>query len=197
MLNFFRGGPLDGAAYQTSTMLDASEGELGWTNQLAEYVWTPDVIVSDKTGSSARVWVHNTQVPPDLAEKLRQTARKTPAASPSGNAAKAGSSGPAQHDEENRMATLEDRRKSLKLSRKQVATQADITESKVYRIEKEGAKTTDEEKTAVSEALDALEVSQAAAAEEKAAADKVKADEKAAKDAEKAAAAAAASADPA
>ena len=57
---------------------------------------------------------------------------------------------------------LEERRKALKLSRGQVATQSGLTQAKVYRIEKGGARTTEEETAAVTAALDALEAAASA-----------------------------------
>jgi len=53
VLNFFRGGHLDGQAYLTSDLLHTNALPL----RVHEYDWTPEVIVSEKTGASARVWV--------------------------------------------------------------------------------------------------------------------------------------------
>lgn len=54
MLNFLRGGPLDGSAYATSTLLDRSQGHI----PIEEYRWTPEVAISQTTHATARVWVH-------------------------------------------------------------------------------------------------------------------------------------------
>lgn len=156
MLNFFRGGPLDGTAYTTSTLLDGSQGGPGWTAQLAEYKWTPEVVVSEKTGASARVWVHHTLAP---ADPMPQPAVSTQAA--------AGPSSAAPSEEGATMAkkneqTLEDRRKAGGFSRNQVAEASGLTVSKVYRIEKGGARTTEEEVATLTAGLEKLEASAAA-----------------------------------
>lgn len=171
VLNLFRGGPLDGHAYQTSTLLESNAERVEWSKQISEYRWTPEVAVSEKTGASARVWVHHTILPDDLAEQLKRTvsANKTPAAA----GTTAGQPGMVNHKEDGLMAenTLEDRRKALKLSRKQVATQSGVSEAKVARIEKEGERTTDEEKATLKAALDTLEQNAATEAAAKAEAD--------------------------
>lgn len=53
VLNFFRGGPLDGLAYKTSDLLTPAASSL----HVNEYDWTPETITSEKTGATARVWV--------------------------------------------------------------------------------------------------------------------------------------------
>lgn len=55
VLNFFRGGHLDGQAYKTSVLLTPAALPL----RVHEYSWTPEIITSEKTGSTARVWVFN------------------------------------------------------------------------------------------------------------------------------------------
>lgn len=154
MLNYFRGGPLDGTAYSTETMLDAEAGGPGWTAQLAEYKWTPDIIISEKTGASARVWLHQSLAPAE------EPAPETPDPQAEGQAtADVGPTESATHEEVAIMAeqTLEDRRKALKLSRKQVSVKSGVSEAKVARIEKQGERTTEEEIKTLSDALDALE----------------------------------------
>lgn len=54
VLNFFRGGPHDGYAWDTDALI-ASGAALG---HLDEYKWTPEVVTSAATGKSARVWMH-------------------------------------------------------------------------------------------------------------------------------------------
>lgn len=54
VLNYFRGGHLDGQVYKTSDLIHANAIPL----KISEYDWTPEVIVSQRTGESARVWVH-------------------------------------------------------------------------------------------------------------------------------------------
>jgi transcriptional regulator with XRE-family HTH domain len=63
MLNYFRGGPIDGAAYDTQTLVSTAATVL----PVAEYHWTPEVITSQATGASARVWAYGpTPVPTEL-----------------------------------------------------------------------------------------------------------------------------------
>lgn len=147
MLNFFRGGPLDGHAYETRTLLESAHGREEWSSQVAQYKWTPEVIVSQKTGASARVWVHGPMA--------AQITAPQPAATvaPGG-----GSSAPSTYEgadmaEQN----LEDRRKAGGFSRNQVAEAAGLTVAKVYRIEKASARTTEEETAQLVAALDKLE----------------------------------------
>ena len=151
MLNFFRGGPMDGTAYKTTDLLTHEALAL----PVIEYKWTPEVIVSETTGASARVWVHHAIA--NGTEEEEQSSN--PAVHPSDD----GGSDIAHdvtggHMSTKSTATLEDRRKSLKLSRGQVAKQSGLTEAKVYRIEKgDSPRTTQEETDAVIAALDALE----------------------------------------
>lgn len=149
MLNYFRGGPLDGQAHETSTMLNSSHGGPQWTRQLAEYRWTSEVIVSERTGKSARVWIHASSPESSEAEPVN---------------AHVGDTDVKNEEKEPIMATkkdvpLEERRKEMKVSRAKVAEQAGLTPAVVYRIEKGGGKTTDEEIESVSAALDALDPS--------------------------------------
>lgn len=157
MLNFFRGGPLDGLAYTTSTLLDtSSESSTQWAKQLLDYTWTPEVILSPTTGASARVWVHASipcvpeRVPP---KSSAVTGSPSPAPTKKGNNV-------AKKDDAV-LTPLEERRKAGGFSRNQVAQQAGITVSKVYRIEKGGQRTTEEEIAAVTTALDELEAANA------------------------------------
>ena len=55
LLNFFRGGPLNGLAYKTSDLLLPNAIVL----RVDLYDWTPETITSEKTGKQARVWVYN------------------------------------------------------------------------------------------------------------------------------------------
>lgn len=166
VLNFFKGGPLDGKAYSTSALLDATDpGHVAWVTQLLEYQWTPDVVVSPKTGMSARVWLHSSLAP---VLQVNETAQAPVSAS-----AAAGPPSPASSEEGNEMAakkkteaaptgTLEDRRKTGGFSRNQVADKAGLSVAVVYRVEKGvSGKTTAEETAAVTSALDALEAANA------------------------------------
>lgn len=53
MLNFFRGGHLDGLAYATADLLQPSALPL----RVDRYRWTPETITSERTGATARVWI--------------------------------------------------------------------------------------------------------------------------------------------
>lgn len=148
MLNFFKGGPIDGCAYETSVLL----GTDALAIPVTEYAWTPEVVTSATTGASARVWVHQTLANGSAASELSSNAAVLPSNGGGSTAANDVTGGHSIMGE----ATLEERRKALKLSRKQVAAAADLTEAKVYRIEKGGARTTEEETAQLSAALDKL-----------------------------------------
>jgi len=163
VLNYFRGGPWDGTAYTTSALLEGSDPErVRWVAAINEYVWTPEVIISEKTGASARVWIHKS-LPQNVEVPLhKQAPAPTPAANGTATAATSSQEGattmakktvPPPPSTDN----LEDRRKAGGFSRAQVAEAAGITVSKVYRIEKGGARTTEEETAAVTAALASLE----------------------------------------
>ena len=129
MLNYFRGGPHDGAAYQTSTLLDATQGRVSIT----EYKWTPEIIVSEKTGSSARVWLWKQLIVEGTDEPVGTTTVL----------------------EDNDTANdLTARRNALKLSRGQLAEMTGLTQAKIARIEKGGPRTTPDEMAILSDALD-------------------------------------------
>lgn len=156
MLNFFKGGPMDGSAYETQTLLEAAAGSL----PVIEYKWTPEVVTSSTTGASARVWLHTS-----LANDASSVAVVPPAddarSDDGSSVAVADVTGGHSMSKKNEV-NLEERRKALKLSRGQVATQSGLTQAKVYRIEKGGARTTEEETAAVTAALDALEAAASA-----------------------------------
>lgn len=133
MLNFFQGGPLDSNAYATSTLLDHQ-------HLMEEYRWTPEVLTSQTTGATARVWKHASVKDSDVAADQPQDRDDLVSTT----------------QEERPMATIADRRKQLKISRAVLANEAGLTHSKVYRIEQEDGKTTPDEIKTVSEALDRL-----------------------------------------
>ena len=139
MINFFRGGSLDGSAYATSSLLDHP-------SLMDGYHWTPEVMVSQKTGATARVWEHESLGSDPLAE-----------AQSSGSAAPQG--------EDGEMSSLKERREALKVSRAKVAEEAGLTSAKIYRIETGGKRTTDEEVQQVSDALGRLEAAAGAEAQ--------------------------------
>lgn len=133
MLNFFRGGDLDGKAYATSTLLDHQY-------LIAEYRWTPDVIISKKTGDTARVWLHES-IPDDVEIVIDQD----------------------RHDlktvrqKDRPMQTMERRRKALKMSRERLAELVGMSHAQIQRIESNGVRTTDEERRRIYDVLDRLE----------------------------------------
>jgi len=55
-LVYFEGGPLDGHAYETSTLLGTS----GLALPVMEYLWTSEKKTSAATNAVAQVWRHNT-----------------------------------------------------------------------------------------------------------------------------------------
>jgi hypothetical protein len=133
MLNFFRGGPIDGFAYATSTLLarqDLMEG----------YRWISKVIVSKKNDDTARVWLYQ-DLPDDVEIVLDHD----------------------RHDlvtieqEDRRMPTMEKRRTELRLSRDKLAELAGLKGSQISRIERNGPRTTDQERQAINDVLDRLE----------------------------------------
>lgn len=133
MLNYFRGGPLDGYAYATSTLLERQDLMEG-------YRWVPKVIVSKKNDDTARVWLHET-----LRDDVVIVTDHE------------------RHDlvtieqEDRRMPTMVKRRKDLKLSRERLAELVGMTSAQVQRIESNGVRTTEEERNRVYGALDQLE----------------------------------------
>ena len=156
MLNFFKGGPMDGSAYETKALMTTEALAL----PVAEYAWTPEVVTSAITGASARVWVH------------RSLGQGTEAATVNANAA-VHDNGEGGSDTEDDVAgghimatkktvSLLDRRLELKLSRQQVADKSGVSNAQVSRIEKMGPRTTEEEIAKVSAGLDALEAELAA-----------------------------------
>jgi DNA-binding XRE family transcriptional regulator len=151
VLNYFMGGPLDGYVYETSMLL-ASPTQVGHL-PLLEYNWTPEIKTSEATGKIARVWQHGSLfIPGSVAEVAPRVLRQPPKGP--------GSPRPTNHPEGAFMSDLKDRRVALGLSRSKLADAAGITQAKLYRIENEGKRTTDEEKAVVSAALDQLEKDQ-------------------------------------
>lgn len=139
MLNFFRGGDLDGKAYATSTLLDHQY-------LIEGYRWVPEVIISKTTQDTARVWLHES-LPDGTPIVIDQD----------------------QHDlvtvkqEDNGVATLERRRKALKLSREKLGELTGLTHAQIQRIEANGVRTTDSERQLIIDMLDQLEGIQAPA----------------------------------
>lgn len=126
MLNFFRGGPLDGYAYETSTIIETPQHNAG-AIPITEYRWTPEVITSAITGKRARVWLHKLL---DAGEPAAMEDEEEPQVTDKG---------------EEKMDLLETR-KSLGLSRAALAKESGVSQAKIYRIENGGPRTTDEER---------------------------------------------------
>jgi DNA-binding XRE family transcriptional regulator len=154
MLNYFKGGPLDNCVYETSMLL-TSPTEPG-LKSLSEYNWTPELKTSETTGKVARVWVHGSLfIPGSVSPVPVKPAGSIQRVAPTQNTKK----------EQRPMSDLKDRRVALGVSRAKVADAAGLTQAKLYRIENEGKKNTDEEVAQVSEALDRLEAERPAATE--------------------------------
>jgi DNA-binding XRE family transcriptional regulator len=138
MLNFFRGGPIDGYAYDTSTLLQ-------YQDLVLEYRWVPKVIISKKNDDTARVWLHDS-LPDDAVIVVDQD----------------------RHDlltieqEDRRVPTIEKRRKELKLSREGLGDLVGMTHAQIQRIEQGGPRTTDAERRQIEDVLDRLEVARSA-----------------------------------
>lgn len=164
VLNYFRGGPADSLAYETKfLLLDPAAKDV----PVQQYKWTPEIIVSAKTGAEARVWAYigesaaaqDAAAVQDIGGSSADedvtgghddmTAKKAPAA------AKPAAAKPAKTDDA--AGPLLERRTTGKFSRAQVAEAAGITVAQVYRIEKGGSRTTDEETANVTSALESLE----------------------------------------
>ena len=125
MLNYFKGGDLDGRAYATSTLLDHQYLMEG-------YNWSPDVMISDKVpGATARVWLYQDETDRAIAA--------------------------IDHELDKTMTQLEERRKSLGVSRALVADQAGLTLGVLTRIEHGGPRTKPDEIKIVNDALDQIE----------------------------------------
>lgn len=103
MLNFFRGGPIDGYAYETAVLLSHDALTIP---SLERYRWTPEIVVSQKTGARARVWVFDGA----------QTEPAQPEFVPEGN-------------------QYLTRRKALKLSRGELAELSGVNTSQITRLE--------------------------------------------------------------
>jgi DNA-binding XRE family transcriptional regulator len=139
MLNLFRGGQLDGMVYETKTLITSIN------LSVQGYTWTPEVVVSEKTGAKARVWIFG---PQDSQQD-----------GPAEEGTDAGPSSDVRPEGGHQMAdvSLEERRKNLKLSRQQLADEAGLTPAKVYRIERGGGRTTEEETQGLADVLTKLE----------------------------------------
>lgn len=145
--NLFRGGPLDGSAYATETL---TSGEFDFfTNEgYCLYHVTNELVTSEATGAKARVWEYReTPFAPGKNTTTRKKAVMTE------NAAAAETT-----ETETAVVTngLQDRRKALKLSRKQVSDHSGISQAKVARIEGGGKRTTQDEVDQLAKALDEL-----------------------------------------
>lgn len=138
MLNFFRGGPLDGSAYDTSTLLNTPDVPI------TRYKWTSEVIESKVTGRSARVWIFD--------ESLEEKTSK-----PAGAIKQ-------ERGTEMSETNLAERRTAAKVSRSKLSEVSGLTQAKIARIERGSTKTTDEETKAYNDGLAKLEQAAAAAA---------------------------------
>lgn len=143
MLNLFIGGPLDGQLHETTKLLAQESTSL----PIEEYRWTPQITRGRVSDRPARVWEH--------AEGVPATSRPVAVISP---ATEQKEKQVSETDVE--LGPLENRRRELKLSRKAVADTMGSTISKVYRIERNGSRTTEEETALLTLTLDKLEAAQ-------------------------------------
>lgn len=164
MLNFFRGGHLDGQAYETAQLLTYEAVAL----RLEDYRWTYETKTSPTTGRKARVWEHKASFPDSTAAKYN---------GPEAIAARA-TNPPvppvlAQPEQEStNMArgkkTVTERRTALGLGRDKLASRAGITTSQLWRVEQNDAggeyKLKEGTLESVTKALDELEAEAKAAA---------------------------------
>lgn len=150
MRHTFIGGPLDGEVYSTQALL--APAYLPTRVPIEQYRWTHEV--QKKNGTETRVWLHLS-----LPDRVTQSSPDGPAKN---------------RTKENIMTdtveytALEQKRRDLKVSRKALADAAGLTQAQLYRIERGGARTTEEETATVAKALESFE---ATAARTEAAAD--------------------------
>jgi len=138
MLNFFQGGPLNGHAYDTVTLCT----QAGLSLPVTSYKWTPTFVTSERTGEQARVWIHNDNIPgPDSVDPNQ----------PEGSTMARNQNATTEAPDE--LSDLERTRTNANISRAALATAMGSTTSKVYRIERGGKRTTDEEREAYNVAL--------------------------------------------
>jgi hypothetical protein len=162
VVNIFSGGPLDGLAYTTSTLLR----EVEFHSLITQYRWTPETKVSSVTGRKARVWRHSLLTEPDTVTQGSTT-------SPTGGTItmteqttqESQATEPAPID----TSGLEAKREKLGVSRQKVADASDgrLTVAKVYRLERGAGKRTSADEVEAYEK--ALEILAARASEEEAA----------------------------
>lgn len=150
LLNYFRGGPLDGLAYETITLIE-SPHHIGHI-PITEYLWSEEIVTSDKTGRRARVWLHKSSVP----EEAPAASSTTTVAGQASNESQNGEGKMPKNTMVDSGNGLLDRRADLKLSRRIVAEQAGISQAQLATIEKGGARVKDEDVANVRAALDAL-----------------------------------------
>lgn len=164
-LAFFRGGPLDGRAYEVATLTrDLSLGPY-----IIQYNWTPEIITSEQTGATARVWQHK-ELPGETA-RLDGAAAALPPEQPVASDTESEREGDtSMADTEAAVVTsgLLDRRTALKASRTDVQKISGLTVPQVARIEQGGARTTADEVKSYTDALDAIEQQGGAGRERKA-----------------------------
>lgn len=124
-LAYFRGGPLDGKAYEYSTLLSGEAVQL----PIAEYKWTQEKITSSLTGRTARVWVWH--------GAISESSHEPAASSPPLQEGTHHMSQNTTTDGHTNTQLLE-RRQALKLSRPVVAEKAGITVSQLANMEVSG-----------------------------------------------------------
>lgn len=111
-LVYFKGGPLDGRAYETQSLMTHEALRL---EGLSQYKWTPEKITSKQTGAEARVWV--------WPQEQEYVPAQPPAAEP---------------EEQTQMSATEltERRKALHVTRASLAEKAGISIARLDKIER-------------------------------------------------------------
>lgn len=173
-LAYFRGGPLDGNAYEVAQL----GKDPAFAPYITQYNWTAEIIESQQTGAKARVWVHKDEpAPPNPVQE--QQAMPAPPAPPASSEtgtvpAQEGavdmsesSTAPAPAEPAAAVTTdhLRAGRERLKASRTDVSKLSGLTIPQIARMEKGGPRTKSDEVSKYEGALAQLE-QQAGAARE-------------------------------
>lgn len=147
VLNMFRGGPLDGYVYTSTTLL--SDNRL--INLVLGYQFGNEVVTSVTTGKTARVWSFD-KVPLAATTDPQEGNKKMTSAQETQESAEAPAPAPEPID----ASDIRVKREELKLSRTPLAAEAGVTIAQLARIENGGKRTTQAEADQVRAALTRL-----------------------------------------
>jgi DNA-binding transcriptional regulator YiaG len=183
VLNKFSGGPLAEMVYDSRTLL--TDERLSFA--VLGYRYTTEQVISPVTGAVARVWLYSAEGPDSVTTSAQLSASNpssqgvntvstpdlptapelpdAPVADAAAPAEAAAPAAPAAPKEPAKTDDLEPLRKSLGLSRSKLAAASGLSEAKVYRIEKGGARTTEAEATLLRNALNEIKAAQPAEGE--------------------------------